>query len=122
MAHTGLDVSLRVCRTEGYAVVKHESKKLKPDKKYRITISNPKGWNESGTVNSHYKGAYYLVNTMYSYRELYDYWQTVDGINEYCGVNRCPFLKPESASTVSVPTFHDLLHMAQTLHNYCGLP
>jgi len=115
--HTGTDVSMRVCRAEGYAVVKHGARPLDPEKEYLVTISNPAGWHDSGTVKSNYKGNYYAVHSMYSYKELYEHCLKNPGVNKFCGTDVCPFASPEDD-----PCYHEMAHLAQTLHNYCGLP
>lgn len=118
--NTGVDVSLRECGESGYAVVQHSSPKMKPNVKYLLTITNPEFW-PNGRRMKVCDGEPYQVYDSYSYKELYEYWQTIDGINKYCGVGRCPFIAPDGEMGYH-PNFHDFVHMAQTLHSYCGLP
>lgn len=49
MIRTGTDISVAECRASGYPVVHHRSKKFDPDARYLVTISDPNGWNQSGT-------------------------------------------------------------------------
>ena len=103
---TGTDISLRVCREEGYAIVTHYGKKLKPEKEYRVEIYNPHGKKKS-----------YFLDTEISYKNLWEQFQEKGKrIKEYCDFENCPFPSPKED-----PSFMDMAHLAQTLYYYCGV-
>lgn len=114
---TGTDISIRVCRVEGYAVVDHTTKDLNPDKEYRINISNPElwpnGYRSSQRVN-HMDA--YLVDGDYSYRELYNDIRGDKNFKSFVDWENCPFTAPENT-----PSFSELASLAQSISAYKGL-
>jgi hypothetical protein len=116
---TGTDISIKTCRAEGYAVVEHYGKKMKPGNPYFLTISNPLVWESGCRSNSPFLAARepYLEQGWFSYQELWDQMEKQGkGIKEYCDFKNCPLPAPDQN-----PTFHDFVNLAQTLHYFCGI-
>jgi hypothetical protein len=122
---TGTDVSLRVCRAEGYPVVEHGKRPLDPKQRYRLTISDPAAWNDAGTavlINRRMIGNHptpaWDTDDWFSYEEL---WQRFvaggAGIKSFCDFENCPPPSPEQQ-----PGFLDFVGLASILRWYCGLP
>jgi len=119
--NTGLIPDIRACRANGYVVVSHGKLPLDPYRAYGITRSNKEAWHESGTPRRKFEGEYYIIDSKYSYKQLWDYYQTLHGINAFCGVKVCPFINPASDGDKR-PTYDDMVHLAQTLDDYGGMP
>ncbi len=114
---TGTDISIRVCREEGYAVVDHTTKNLNPDKEYRISISNPELW-PNGYRSSQWFNHMdaYLVDSDYCYRELYEDIKEDKGFKSFVDWENCPFTAPDDG-----PSFSELASLAQSISAYKGL-
>lgn len=114
---TGTDLSIRVCREEGYPVVTHGKKPMDPDHAYDLTISEPRYWNggrlRPGTRSQHA----WSVSVFISYRDLWGaFLRGGDGIKSFCDFENCPIPDPESK-----PDFPDFVTLAGIVNSYQGL-
>lgn len=92
---TGTDISIRVCRTEAYAVVEHFGKTLKPNKSYRCTVSNPRAWTDEGYRRPDVHPAF-VHDERVTYSELWDRFQKGgQEIKDFCDFKTCPFPSPD---------------------------
>ena len=114
---TGIDINIAVCRSEGYPVVHHGKSSMNPQKEYRLTISNPKCWTDSGQVKFASLGSQYRIDNMFSYVELWNIFTSAgSSIKKYCDYITCPIPDPNSN-----PSFNDFVTLANNLQHYVGL-
>lgn len=91
---TGTDISIAVCRAEGYAVVEHHGNRLDPYRRYRCTVSNPTAWTDNGKRRPFYRNAY-VHDERVSYSDLWDRFQKGGkGVKDFCDFETCPFPTP----------------------------
>lgn len=115
---TGTDISILVCRAEGYAVVDHPAPphKFNPDKPYLLSISNPAGWTDEGHRKPKVQPGY-LYQGMTSYREIWEQFEKGGAeIKSFCDFENCPMPSPDEE-----PGFGDFVTLAQTVFHYRGL-
>ncbi len=113
---TGTDINLCACRAEGYPVVEHGKRPLDPVKDYRLTISNPEAWTDSGKVRFGHSRIYH-TDTLISYSDL---WKAFErggkGIKSFCDFENCPLPSPTEN-----PCFLDFVQLASTVSAYSGI-
>lgn len=116
----GTDKSIAECRKSGYAVIDSTGlmKDGKLDKNHlvHLTISDPENWTDNGKPKRGLdRNDLYVVDKYVSFRELWELFEEQGkGIKSYCDFENCPFNHED-------PSEYDLLHLAQTLSQYCGL-
>jgi|SRR6478609_5631394 len=115
---TGTDISISVCRSEGYPVVEHaRGKGMNPKQEYMLTISDPRSWSDSG-YRLQGKDEYYLYYDKISYVELHEQFEKQGkGIKDYCDHASCPILTPTDDGLC----FDDFVNLAGILMDYCGI-
>jgi hypothetical protein len=115
MRTIGTDVSLKVCKQEGYLMMQFDArKKFNPETDYNIfgyypdyVISEAKGTIPKDAL---------IVDTVISWKELQAiYAKHKEGIDKFSDD------MPEIMSKGN-PDFYDLLNAAATVNSYCGLP
>ena len=113
---TGTDISLAVCRCEGYMVVEHPArfKKAPLDKDYKckLTVSNPDAWTDSGKVDFNTPDEpIYFLDEQYSFNDLLEILEE-DGVRESvessCDWENCQ-------PNLDNPTIHDMLYLASDI-------
>jgi len=86
-------------------------------KDYRLTISNPSAWTDSGTVKFGRGNRAYQTDTLISYNDLWaSFLDGGAGIKSYCDFENCPFPSPEES-----PCFMDFVSLAGIVSSYHGI-
>ena len=112
----GTDISLRVCRQEGYAVVEHGRRPMDPKELYSLTISEWRHWPHGRLRPGIRVRDAYSVNVNIAYTDLWALFLLKgESIKSYCDFENCPFPSPEED-----PSFNDFVNLAQTINGYCG--
>jgi hypothetical protein len=129
MKKIGTDVSLEVCRSEGYMVAEYKisdlikGDKLDKDCFVRLTRSNPLAWYGNGRVKIGTTLDIYNLDEWLSYNDVMEaYLSDRDSIDRYMGnvpsdhndFTYCDY-------TTINPTIHDLLWLATCVDDYHGL-
>ena len=137
----GTDISLAVCRCEGYMVMEYKAKELMKkgvldkDVQVNFTVSNPEVWTDNGRpcVNSgwqqfkrnhkdsdRYAGFWidlYALDESYSFNELLEFLNYGDRkqkVSAYADWESNP-------PNLDNPTPFDMLNLASDLNSYFGL-
>lgn len=113
---TGTDINLSTCRAEGYPVAEHGKSPLDVAKNYRLTISNPEAWTDSGQVKFGHSRIYH-TDTFISYKDLWEAFERGGkSIQDYCDFENCPLPSPDES-----PSFLDFVQLASTVSAYSGI-
>ena len=122
----GTDVSLSVCRCEGYLVAEFSPRKLfnkgklDPDYTIHFTRSNPSQWYDNGYLRIGSDNAYYLDEYL-SYGDiLSEYLMDRQAIDSYMG-NDDPDNYIDYTDLDSIKTIYDILNFADNVDSYRGL-
>lgn len=143
---TGTDTSIAECRTSGYPVVEHGKTPLHPQRLYRLTISNPEAWTDSGTralmaqhrpIHLGHPIPIWKVDGWFSYEELWKRFMAKSAeesgsrwnIKAFCDFENCPLPHPQDGRRCAPggdpekprPTFGDFVTLAGIIDSYCGL-
>jgi hypothetical protein len=107
MKTIGIDVSLDVCKAEGYTMIQFDArKKFNPDQQYRIFEYYPEyceGY-----------GGKLKADTLCSFNDLRELYERHEkGCNSFAETNK--FVNFET------PDYYDFLNLASDLLAYCGL-
>lgn len=114
---TGTDLSIPECRSSGYPVVEHGKSPMDPAKDYRLTISNPNAWTDSGQVKFGKGHKAYHFDGFISYKNLWELFESRgEGIKSFCDFKNYPYPAPDES-----PSFHDFVSLASTVDTYCGI-
>ena len=124
----GTDVSLTVCRCEGYLVAEYKiselikNGELDKDVSVHLTRSNPDQWTDNGRVKF---GATdpYLLNEYLSYNDVIEaYLMDRDSIDSFMGNEPNAYNDFTYCDYTAInPTIHDLLILADSVDMYRGL-
>ena len=129
MVKIGTDVSLEVCRSEGYMVAEYKISELIKDGKLdkdcciRLTRSNPSAWYDNGRVKINTTLDIYHLDEWLSYNDvLVAYLSDRDAIDRFMGniPNKYNDFTYYDYTTIN-PTIHDLLWLATCVDDYHGL-
>ena len=129
----GTDVSISVCRIEGYPVIEFKKRELfkegKLDKNHlvRLTISDPSKWTDTGKTrifrSEEYATGYksgvniYVVEADLSFKDLLDIISKPElrkSIADCCDWENCPI-------NFDNPNEYDFLRLASDIHCHSGL-
>ena len=120
----GSDVSLHVCRAEGYLIMEYTKNKLfkkgilQKDVYVRFTAtSGYLAWNDNGKLLPPQlrKADAYILNVGLCWDDLIEIYEyNKKGIDSLCDYEHC---KPNFDS----PSEYDMLNLASDIHSYCGL-
>lgn len=107
MKTIGTDVSLNVCKNEGYLMIQFDGiKKFNPNTKYRIF-----GYMPAYIDNN--KNRKPILSVYVSWKELEEtYQQNKQGIDSFAD---------DMPSVMAEPSIYNLLNAASTINSYCGL-
>lgn len=121
MKTIGIDMSIAVCRVEGYMVMKFDPKKLlkgnriDKDLGVDLTVSNPEAWNDSGKPSiapQAMEMPLYALDEEYSFNDLLEILKDekkAESIAKTCDWKNCPI-------NFENPTVYDFLHLASDIH------
>jgi hypothetical protein len=107
MRTIGTDISLDVCKAEGYMMIQFDArKKFKKDEEYRIFAHAPDYIEELKNE--------VLIDVFYSFNELIEmYEEDKKSIDQCCGTER--------DLDFNNPNFFDFLNLASDINSYKGL-
>ena len=119
----GTDMSLDVCREEGYSIIEFKVKELfgkggKLNKNCPVNYkkSNPERW-KHGKFNFNGEGPAYYVDTEISFEDMVDfisYKDRKEQVAKFADWENCPI-------NFENPSAYDLLHLASDVDSYFGL-
>ena len=118
MYKIGTDISLTICRAEGYVVVLHPSKKdlisIDKDQYFDIEQSNPARW-ESGYLNRKTdEGNPLMIDDSKSFNDLVEILNDSKGaVQSFADHENCPI-------ELDAPNIYDFLRLASDLVYYYG--
>jgi hypothetical protein len=129
MVKIGTDVSLAVCRSEGYLVAEYKKSELIKDGKLdkdvavRLTRSNPYAWYDNGRVKFDPSLQIYVLDEDLSYNDVIEvYLCDRDSIDQYMGNVPSEYNDFTYVDYTAIePTIGDFLNLADTVDSYRGL-